>query len=188
MELSIPITQFDASNVKWGQPRPGPLRKTITFSYEENKISFNNLIVTLPPLRVVEVDMERNQLILEESNNNLLARLEQLQLKVNSELEEKSKQWLKDTKLPAVVKCPLQPWVKSNRITLYLSDKPESLCFYTQEGNSVFSDKTVKPGDMILSTVKIHGLSLQMSDNDLWTGKSRIQHQILQLYKLSPRN
>jgi hypothetical protein len=32
--------------------------------------------------------------------------------------------------------------------------------------------------------IKIHGLSLQMSEDDIWTGKSRIQHHILQIYKI----
>ena len=68
---------------------------------------------------------------------------------------------------------------------MYLSDKPEQLWFYTNTGLSTFSEKTIKPGDMIRAIVKIQGISLQMSENDIWTGKSRIQHHILQLYKLN---
>jgi hypothetical protein len=49
---------------------------------------------------------------------------------------------------------------------------------------SIFSDKTVKPGDMISAVVKIQGVSLQMSEDDIWTGKSRIQHHILQLHNI----
>jgi hypothetical protein len=66
-----------------------------------------------------------------------------------------------------------------------LSDKPDHLNFYLKDGPSVFSEKTVKPGDFIRAVVKVQGLSLQMSEDDIWTGKSRIQHHILQLYSVS---
>jgi hypothetical protein len=38
---------------------------------------------------------------------------------------------------------------------------------------------------MIRITVKLQGLSLQMVEDNIWTGKSRIQHHILQIYKVS---
>ena len=50
---------------------------------------------------------------------------------------------------------------------------------------SVFSEKTIRPGDIIRAVVKIQGISLQMSEAEIWTGKSRIQHHILQLYKVN---
>jgi hypothetical protein len=181
MEIAIPISEFDTFKVKWSQPKTGPFRKTIPFTYEHNSIQFNSLIIGLHPLKVVEVDMERNQLTLEESKKStLLTKISHFQHSVNIEIEKRSKAWSEDFKT-----CSIQPWLKSNRLTLYLSDKPETLSFYTEDGPDVFSDKTVKPGDMIRAIVKIQGVSLQMSEDNIWTGKSRIQHHILQLYKLS---
>jgi len=81
---------------------------------------------------------------------------------------------------------PLQPWSKSHKITLYLSSEPSSVPFYTENDIQVLSDKTVKPGDLIRATVRIQGISLQMSQSDTWTGKSRIQHHVLELYKVTP--
>ena len=186
MEFAIPVSNFDPSNVKWGQPRLGPFRKTIPFSYEEGGIMFNNLVLALQPLKVIEIDNERNQLVLEETRKpSLLSRLEQFQTVVTYELEHNSKRLIEDKKAPPLIKSPLQLWLKSNKLTLYLSEKPEQLNFYTHEGQAVFSDKVVKPGDMIRAVVKIQGLSLQMSEDDNWTGKSRIQHHILQLYKVN---
>jgi len=184
MEFAIPVTQFDPLKVKWAQPRTGPFRKTIPFTYEEDNIHFNNLILSLHPLKVIEIDNERNQLTLEESKKYpLLNKIDQFQQNVCSELDKRAKTWLENAK--GVVKAPLQPWLKSGKLTLYLSDKPEHLNFYTESGPGIFSDKTVKPGDMIRAIVKIQGISLQMSEDDIWTGKSRIQHHVLQLYKLS---
>ena len=187
MEFAIPISQFDSSKVRWAQPRSGPFRKTIPFTYEDDKIHLNNLIVALHPLKVSEIDYERNQLVLEENKKYpLLFKIDNFQNSVCSELDKRSKTWLDEAKgiQPAVTKSPLQPWLKSGKLTLYLSDKPELLNFYTDEGASTFSDKTVKPGDIIRAIIKIQGISLQMSEDDIWTGKSRIQHHILQLYKV----
>ena len=182
MEFAVPISILDISKIKWAKPRPGPFRKTIPFVYEDLSLNFNNLIISLDPLRVAELDMERNQLVLEDTRkSSLLSKIEQFQTNVCSELEKWSKENLEDTK---VVKSPLQPWLKSGKLTLYLSDKPEQLSFYNDYVPSVFSEKTVKPGDMISAVVKIQGVSLQKSEDDIWTGKSIIQHHILQIHNI----
>lgn len=178
----MPISCLDISKIKWAQPRAGPFRKTIPFVYEDVSLNFNNLIIALHPLKVLELDMERNQLILEDTRKTSpLIKIEQFQANVCSELEKWAKEHLEDSK---VTKSPLQPWLKSGKLTLYLSDKPEQLSFYNDYMPSIFSDKTVKPGDMISAVVKIQGVSLQMSEDDIWTGKSRIQHHILQLHNI----
>jgi hypothetical protein len=134
-------------------------------------------------LRVAELDMERNQLTLEDTRKTSnLVKIEEFQAGVCSELEKWSKEHLELSK--GTIKLPLQPWLKSGKLTLYLSDKPDHLSFYNDTAPSIFSDKTVKPGDMISAIVKIQGVSLQMSEDDIWTGKSRIQHHILQIYKI----
>ena len=186
MEFAIPISKFDPTHVRWGEPRVSPFRRTIPFGYDENQIVLNNLILVLQPLRIVELDWTRNQLILEETKNmSFLSKLEQLQVLVSNGLEKHSKHWL-DGSNGSNGQChPLQPWLKSRKLTLYLSAQPESLPFFTEDGPSIFSEKTIKPGDLIRAVVKIQGISLQMSEDDIWTGKSRIQHHVLQLYKVT---
>lgn len=185
MEFTIPISRFNPSCVRWGQPRLGPYRRTIPFGYSENQITLNNLILSLQPLRIVELDWSRNQMVLEESKKlPFLSKLEQFQTIVSNELEKNSKHWLEDSK-SAVTPVPLQLWLKSKKLTLYLSTQPSALPFYTSDGPAVFCESTIKPGDIIRAVVKIQGLSLQMSEDDIWTGKSRIQHHILQLYKVT---
>jgi hypothetical protein len=184
MEFAVPISIFDISKIKWAEPRSGPFRKTIPFTYEDETLNFNNLIIALDPLRVTEVDMERNQLILEDiRKNSNLVKIEQFQTNVCLNLEKWSKEHLESSRAN-ITKFPLQPWLKSGKLTLYLSDKPDHLSFYNDTAPSIFSDKTVKPGDMIGAIVKIQGVSLQMSEDDIWTGKSRIQHHILQLHRI----
>jgi hypothetical protein len=188
MEFAIPISRFVPAHVKWGQIKSFPFRKTIPFEYEENNIKYNNLILSLCPLKVVEVDFEKNQIVLEETKKlSYLQKLEQFQQMVDDELTNNSKKWIDKSKMPSVIQRPLQPWLKSKRLTLYLSAEPGSLVFFTEDGPAKFSSETIKPGDTLRAIVKIHGISLQTSDDDVWTGKSRIQHTILQVYKvLSP--
>jgi hypothetical protein len=142
----------------------------------------NSLILVLEPLRVVQIDWERNQLVLEETGDkHFLAKLEQFQKTVNSYLLKNSKEWLEgSTEI-----YPLQPWLKSRRLTLYLSSEPASLPFYIEGTKATFSEKSVKPGDFIRAVVKLYGISLQTTNQDVWTGKSRIQHHVLELYKVS---
>ena len=185
MDFVIPISHFDPDNVRLDQVKSCPLRKTISFAYNDGNISFNTLILSLHPLKVIEIDFEKKKILLEETKGTLLSRLEQFQMNINTELEKNPTKWLDESMLPSVIKNPLQQWVKSKRFTLYLSSDPSSLSVFTQEGRAVFSETLIQPGDMVRVIIKIHGLSLQMSEEDIWTGKSRIQHHILQLYKLS---
>jgi len=186
MEFAIPISQFNPVNVKWGQSKSYPSRRIISFEYEENNIKFNNLIISLHPLRVTEINLEKNQIILEEYKGRpFLTKLDKLQELVTSELLTNSKKWTDSSKPPVSIQGPLQPWLKSKKLILYLSADPKSLAFFTENGPTVFSSEEVKPGDILRAIVKVHGLSLQMSEDDIWTGKSRIQHNILQLYKIS---
>jgi sucrose-6-phosphate hydrolase SacC (GH32 family) len=185
MDFAIPISHFDPKKVKLDQIKSCPLRKTISFAYQEENIQFTNLSLVLHPLRVIELDMEKKHLILEESNSSLLSKLEQLQSNINTELEKNPRRWLEQSKIPSILKNPLQQWIKSKQFALYLSSDPSSLSIFTDEGKVTFTEDILQPGDMVRVIIKIHGLSLQMSEEDIWTGKSRIQHHILQLYKLT---
>ena len=186
MEFAIPISRFDPTHVRWGVPRIGPFRRMVPFEYEENQIKLNTLNLILQPLRIIELDWSKNQLVLEETSKlSFLSKLEQLQNLVSAGLEKNSKHWLEGSQMFSGVFIHLQLWLKSRRLTLYLSSHPEQLPFFTEQGPAIFSDKTIQPGDLIRVVVKIQGISLQMSNDDIWTGKSRIQHHVLQIYKVT---
>ena len=186
MELAIPITRFDPSNVRWGVPRDGAFRRIIPFGYEENQIKFNNLILVLEPLKITEIDKIKNQIVLEESKKfQYLSKIEELQLNIINELESNTCKWIDKSNVSETLRSPLQPWIKSKKLTVYLSPEPVSLQFFTENSLSIFSERSIQPGDTIRAVIKIQGLSLQMTGDDIWTGKSRIQHQILQIYKFS---
>jgi hypothetical protein len=186
MEFAVPISRFDPSRISWGEPRSGPFRKIIPFGYNENNVNLNNLILVLQPLRIVEIDWVRNHVVLEDFKRvPFLTKLDQLQSIILGEIESMPKHSMHATQLVHKASVSLQPWLKSKRLTLYLSSQPDTLPFFTQEGQSIFSEGTIKAGDIIRAIVKIQGVSLQMTEDDSWTGKSRIQHHILQLYKVS---
>jgi len=187
MEFAIPISRFDPNNIKWGLPRTGPFRKIIPFGYHDNQVTFNSLILVLEPMRVVAIDWDKNQIILEEAETiSFMTKLEQFQRIVNTSIAENYGKWLCESEMPELgLLNPIQPWVRNRRVTLYLSSEPKNLSFYSESNKEVLSDKTLKPGDLIRTTVKLHGISLQMSHSDVWTGRSRIQHNMLELYKVT---
>ena len=185
MEFAIPISRFDPSRVTWGDPRSGPFRKIIPFGYSENSMRLNNLIIVLQPLRIVEIDWARNQVILEESKKiPFLTKLDHFQNNITAEIESIPKHSLHDVHLAHRAQVSLQPWLKSKKLTLYLSSQPDTLPFFTETGQAIFSEANIKAGDIIRAVVKVQGVSLQMTEDNVWTGKSRIQHHILQLYKV----
>ena len=186
MEFAIPITRFDPNNVTLNQPRSGSCKKTIPFGYTDNSLTFSSLVLNLEPLKIIEIDWDKNQLVLEEYTSlSFLSKLEQSQRLVNNQISTNFRKFLIDDELPDTLTIlPLQSCVKSRRIILYLSNEPSNLPFFNDGLAAKFSKETVQPGDLIRVVVRLHGVSLQMTPSNIWTGKSRIQHHVLELYKL----
>jgi hypothetical protein len=203
MELAIPLSKFSASSVTYGSYRTGYLRRTIPFAYEENQISLSSLILVLQPMRVVEYDESRNHLVLEDvKKTSFFSKLETLQDHTQEALNRYKTEWLEGTALPREI-YPVQPLIRNKRITLHLSSQRELMPYFvppsasSARGGSAVEHSTVngakeeltasslKPGDFVRAIVKLQGLSLQMSPEETWTGKSRIQHHVLQLFKVA---
>lgn len=187
MEFTIPVTRFDANNVTLNQPRSGSCKKTIPFGYTDNSLVFSSLILNLEPLKVVEIDWEKNQLVLEEYTTlSFLSKLDQFQRLVNTQISTNFRKFLTDEELPDTLSIlPLQSCVKARRIILYISNEPSNLPFFNDGLAAKFSKETVQPGSLLRVVVRLHGVSLQMTLSNIWTGKSRIQHHVLELYKVS---
>lgn len=192
MEFAIPVTRFDPNNVTLNQPRSGSYKKTVPFGYTDNSLTFSSLVLSLEPLKVVEIDWDKNQIVLEEYTNlPFLSKLEQFQKLVNTQINTNFRNFLSDDELPDTLSImPLQSCVKSRRITLYLSNEPSSLPFFSDTAATTatackFSKDTVQPGTLLRVVVRLHGVSLQMTPSNIWTGKSRIQHHVLELYKVT---
>jgi len=183
MEFAIPITRFDPHNVKWGIPRPSASKQTVGFLYEDMAIRASTLVLVLEPLEVVFIDWEKKQINLKENEGymSFLNKLNQFQKLLHTEIGKSAKEWLGEGSAVPVI---TQPLLKSGIVTLYLSSDPSILTLTTSTGNMPISEETVKPGDLVRIVVKLYGASLQMSETNMWTGRSRIQHTILHLYKL----
>lgn len=183
MELAIPLSKFSHGNIKWGHPRVGAFRRTIPFGYDEGASTFNSLILVLQPLKIVEYDEARSQLILEDTKRtSAFSKLELLQTHVGDALSSHKDAWLEGCRSPT--EFSVQPWVRGKRLTLHLSSQKEMTPFFSDAGPLKVSATTLRPGEFVRPVVKLQGLSLQMSDDENWTGKSRIQHHVLQLFKV----
>ena len=185
MELGIPLSRFILANMSWGQPRVASFRKTIPIEYNENGVHFSGLVLVLQPLRVVSYDEEKSQLILEDhKKSQCFSKLEALQTWAMNSLDENQSGWLSGITVPR--DHSMQPWIRQKRLSLHLSSQKDKTPFFTSPGLIQININTIKPGDILRAVVKIKGLSLQMENDSVWTGKSRIQHHVLQLYKVDP--
>jgi hypothetical protein len=182
MEFALPISRFDPLNVRWGIPRQGAVKQTIGFLYEDSTLRASSLVLVLEPLEVVFIDWDKKQINLKESEAHMsfLSKLNQFQKIVHSAIVNYGKELLTPS-APVIT----QPLLKSGIVTLYLSSDPSILTFTTSSGIKAISQETLQPGDLIRVVVKLYGASLQMSDANMWTGRSRIQHTILQIYKVT---
>jgi hypothetical protein len=187
MEFAIPLSRFDPVNVRWATPRPGASKQTVGFLYEDTTLRATSLILVLEPLEVVFIDWEKKQINLKESEAHMsfLSKVNQFQKIVHSAIVKHAKEWIGEELLIPNAPVITQPLLKSGIVTLYLSSDPSVLTFTTSSGIKAISQETLKPGDLIRVVVKLYGASLQMSDANMWTGRSRIQHTILQIYKVS---
>ena len=188
MEFAIPISRFDQSNVKWGAPRSGALKQTVGFNYSDSSTHMLSLILILEPLEVVFIDWTRNQINMKENEAymSFLSKIHQFQKSVHSRICKSAKEWLGQECISDSAPVITQPLLKSGILTLYLSSDPSIITFRTQSGIQELSKETLKPGDLIRIVVKLYGASLQMSESNIWTGRSRIQHTILQIFKVDP--
>lgn len=187
MELGIPLSKFAVSNVSWSYPRSGSFRRTIPIEYSDQGVHFSGLVLVLQPLKVVGYDEEKSQLILEDhKRSQCFSKLEGLQTWVTNSLEEQYTSWLAGMTIPR--EHSMQPWIRQKKLSLHLSSQKDKTPLFTRAGMTQINQTTVKPGDILRAVVKIQGLSLQMENDTIWTGKSRIQHHVLQLYKIEPTN
>ncbi len=186
MELAIPLTKFIPSHVVFQSPRIGSFRRTIPFAYHDSQVQASSLILVLQPMKVLEYDESRNHLVLEDTKkSSSFSKLEALQESTQNALETNIRSWL-DGAAPPRDYPDIQPLVRQKRITLHLSSQKEMMPYFVDGEKIDLSPETLKPGDFVRVVVKLQGLSLQMTADDIWTGKSRIQHHVLQIYKTRP--
>lgn len=186
MEFAIPLAKCNPENIKIEDIKTFSFRKILPIEYTEGKTCFKNLIISLPPLKVREIHLEKNQVTLEESEEtNQLQILEKIQEKLLTFLEVNYTKWFHEIEIRDVKKIIFQPWINSKRITLFLPSNTTTFSYFTENGQSVFSSNSLKPGEIVRAFINIHGLCLQLLENNNWTGRSRIQHKTLHLYKIS---
>jgi hypothetical protein len=185
MEFAIPLAKCNPENIKIEDIKSFSFRKILPIEYTEGKTCFKNLIISLPPLKVREIHLEKNQVTLEESEEtNQLQILEKIQEKLLTFLEINYTKWFHEIEIRDVKKIIFQPWINSKRITLFLPSNTTTFSYFTENGQSVFSSNSLKPGEIVRAFINIHGLCLQLLENNNWTGRSRIQHKTLHLYKI----
>jgi hypothetical protein len=185
MDFAIPISRFETGNVELVKQ---PTNKfSLGFSYKDGQFCNTPILLVLEPLKVVFIDWSKHQINLKEDENymSFLSKFLAFQKNIHESLGKHAKEWLGESYSEDMSYFATQPLFKSGILTLYMSSALDSVTYVADQKEQNFLNETLQPGDLVRIVVKLYGVSLQKSESEIWTGKSRIQHSILQIYKVN---
>ena len=185
MDFAIPLSRFEAGNVELVKQ---PTNKfTLGFSYKDGQFCNMPILLVLEPLEIVFIDWSKHQINLKENEDfmSFLSKITVLQKNIHESIGKHAKEWLGESYSEEISYFSTQPLFKSGILTLYMSSALDYITYIADQKEQVLEKETLQPGDLVRIVVKLYGVSLQKSDSEIWTGKSRIQHTILQMYKVN---
>ena len=188
MEWAVPLQKIDVNKINVGQIRYGE-KPLAPLAYSDGLIHLPSVNILLPPLLVKDYDPQTGRLKLSiQDNTAVLHTLSSLQETLLKIVFQKQSEWFPGSrKTSEELHVFFQPFVENNIINLY--------CPSAVTGNisiPIWKDKgwskgvtvgSIVKGDMIRVGLRIQGISFQHNlEADIWTGRFRLQHKILQVF------
>lgn len=192
MELAVPLQRLTCANIEISSPYKYQ-KPMASLSYKDDEITLPCLSILLPALSIKSYDTETGKLSLSLTPYpQLLAKLQAFQLKMVQTIYENYTTWfpLEQARTMDDTHGSLQPLIANNCIHLY--------CPLVTVGSfneiSIFSDGswskgTIPPsllvaGKQVRIGVRLQGISFHQHPlTRKLTGRSRVQHRILVIYK-----
>ena len=184
----MPLQKIDVNKINVGQIRYGE-KPLAPLAYHDGTIRLPSVNLLLPALLVKDYDPKTGRLKLSiQDNTAVLHALSSLQESLLKIVFQKQSEWFPGSrKTSEELHVFFQPFVENNIINLY--------CPSTVNGNisipiwknqtwlkGVSTDSIIK-GDTIRVCLRIQGISFQHNlEADIWTGRFRLQHKILQVF------
>lgn len=188
----MPLQTLSCADVQISPPQKYQ-KPMASLSYKENNVTLPSLSILLPPLPIKAYEAETGRLSLSLTGYpQLLAKMQALQVKLLQAIHTNYTTWFPSEQSRSIDETnnSFQPLVLQNCIHLY--------CPLLTVGSfneiSVFSDGTwskgvipsslFTPGKQIRIGVRLQGISFhQHPVSRKLTGRSRVQHRILVIYK-----
>jgi hypothetical protein len=188
MEWAVPLQKIDVNKIIVGQIRYGE-KPLAPLAYHLDSIHLPSVNILLPSLLVKDYDPHTGRLkLLIHDNAAVLRTLSSIQETLLATVFQKQSEWFPGSrKSSEELHVFFQPFVENSLINLY--------CPSTSTGNTSIPIwkggswlKGVSPGmiikgDLIRVGLRIQGISFQHNlEQDIWTGRFRLQHKILQVF------
>lgn len=184
MEWTIPLQNFDVSNVCITKPSSGP--KLISpISYLDDGVGFYNLSILLPPLPIKSYDSVSGRLQISLQGQNVLSKLQQFQEMIISTVHANQKGWFPGEKSSEKddIRHGFQPFIEHGLLNLYCPCSTSNEIYnYTEKQwlRGSLQPSMFTTGRTMRLAVKFQGVSFHQHHlSRMWTGKFRLQHRIM---------
>ena len=188
MEWAVPLQKIDVNKINVGQIRYGE-KPLAPLAYYDGPIRLPSVNILLPALLVKDYDPQTGRLKLAiQDKSDVLHILSSIQETLLKIVFQKQTEWFPGSrKTSEELHVFFQPFVENSIINLYCPSSCTgniSIPIW-KNGNWL---RGVSPGmfikgDTIRVGLRIQGISFQQNlEADLWTGRFRLQHKILQVF------
>lgn len=188
MEWTIPLQRLEVGKVNVGNVRYGE-KPMAPLAYFDGPIHMPAMNILLPPLVVKDYDANTGRLKLSlQDTANTSAKLTALQDTLLSLVFVKQSSWFPGSRRTAdELRALFQPFVESQCLHLYCPSNltgSSGISFWKPNAWKKGVDpKSIQKGDILRVAFRIQGISFQQNhQQDLWTGRFRLQHKILFLF------
>lgn len=192
MEWTVPAQTFVASQVHVGAPSKH-IKPIATLSYKDDMVSMPCFSLLLPPLPVKSYDSDTGKLALSLTGYpTILAKLIALQARILQTIATNYTTWFptEDERSLEETTAAFQPLIQNNAIHLYCplvttgSFNEIGVYSGTTWARGVIPTGMLVPGKSVRAAVRLQSVSFhQHPVSKALTGRFRIQHRILALFK-----
>jgi hypothetical protein len=199
MEWCVPLQKLEVTKIVLGNLQIKPHRETkpiAPLGYIDGAMVMPVLTVLLPHLVVDSYNSADGRLILLLDSQQSIGKLTSIQTGLITSLTNSQHTWFGTRKYSeSEINDFFQPMIDGNKLQLYCPStllekrKGSGVIKLWKEGTWV---EGVRPGlfvagQKIRVALQIQGISLQLTGDSVWTGRSRLQHRILGIFLQTPK-
>ena len=188
MEWAVPLQRLEVGKVNVGTVRYGD-KPMAPLAYFDGPIHMPAMNILLPPLIVKEYDAATGRLKLSLTDmTQTSAKLSALQDTLLSLVFVKQSTWFPGSRRTADdLQALFQPFVENQCLHLYCPSNltgSSGISFWKESTwRKGVDPRAIQKGDVLRVAFRIQGISFQQNtQQDLWTGRFRLQHKILYIF------
>ena len=191
MDLVIPLHTFDPNKVILDSKNVDA-KSIVSFSYKDGTLGLQNMTLMLPITHVISYQPTTGKLILDmKENYPLLQKLRTFQDILISFVENNQGTFFKQSLSYDQIESQFQKLVNQSVIILYcpsseitnIGIKPIIPIYKNSAWNPTLLSTDIMSGSNIRIIFKLVGISFQLDASKAWTGKFRIQHKIVSVFR-----